>query len=806
MKKAVDHCDFLLLNASNMTEAPIFPYAFVQVSAVARRFGISVRSHDFVFDPPHSWQRKLDRLLSVHHPRLIGITLRQTDSLFVQDYKNGDSEFWPIEATYFLIRQIRELTKIPIVIGGFGFSCDPRGIIEYLQTEYGVVGDPEPLFENFNKIVSREGLENICNLVYKDKGHYCFTKRAFFAPSQTPEYNENIAQEISSFYQRSIPWLSRIVLTRLPQIAIEVARGCPNLCYFCTEPIVKGAKERRRDLDVVFRDVDFMLRQGFRSFFFICDEANADNNDLLKEIAGKMIERRQKRTWLPLPTWTAYFIQKDMSRDFMKLLEDSGMEWAYNDIQSCHPSNICDTQVPYTTEAALQFLSDFIGHTDQMLLNELIAVISRKSLLGQRLRSAQGELFNGGLFTEESWLLKVLAFYYHSCRQSKIHQWLYRLTNLDRQGAGISVSAEVATKIVDVFGLLPLVLIKPLLQSCQQSKIHQWLYWLTKIPYVSNLRLHLMTDAASRLTQRLTLGTFIGNLFSTPETYRLTAKMLGDLGLANRYYFSTTVHATRAFPAMRRFRVAAEKSRETVFPQGNIFPGREKAGATFLFNDVRNFFSNREDFLKFNDYVVQTFFSRQHLLTKNWSRFLAETTTVALFGQWLEYSLPRVSDIPYLRIDHPDLGFVIRPLRQILKRPINLQQLELFFYPSTVGLQGIYLDDLIRTTFVPFALVEIVYRAHIKKLGAIFDYLKIPRGPSDDVYLSEFEVTRLLYQRYDNIPAVVKDVASACKLDLESVEIFCLRKFLFHKNVVLRPDYKAVLFEGAGSSPAAEAP
>ena len=149
---------------------------------------------------------------------------------------------------------------------------------------------------------------------------------------------------------------------------------------------------------------------------------------------------------------------------------------------------------------------------------------------------------------------------------------------------------------------------------------------------------------------------------------------------------------------------------------------------------------------------------------------------------------------------------MIRPLRQILTRPINLQQLELFFYTPAAGLQGVGVEDLIRTTFVPFALVEIIYRAHLKKLGAIFDYLKIPHGPSDDVYLSEFEVTRLLYQRYDNIPAVVNDVASACKLDLESVEIFCLRKFLFHKNVVLRPDYKAVLFEGVGSSPAAEVP
>lgn len=199
MKKAVDHCDFLLLNASNMIEDPIFPYAFVQVSAVARRFGISVRSHDFVFDSPHSWQRKLDRLLSVHQPRLIGIHLHQVDSLIVQDYKNGDSEFWPIEATHFLIRQIRGLTKIPIVIGGFGFSCDPRGIIEYLQTEYGVVGDPEPLFENFNKIVSREGLEDICNSSTKIRATIVLRSELFSLRRRRPNIMKILRKRFAVF-------------------------------------------------------------------------------------------------------------------------------------------------------------------------------------------------------------------------------------------------------------------------------------------------------------------------------------------------------------------------------------------------------------------------------------------------------------------------------------------------------------------------------------------------------------------------------------------------------------------------------
>jgi hypothetical protein len=40
--------DLLLLNASNLPTVPIFPYAFVQVSAIARRFGLNVARFDFL--------------------------------------------------------------------------------------------------------------------------------------------------------------------------------------------------------------------------------------------------------------------------------------------------------------------------------------------------------------------------------------------------------------------------------------------------------------------------------------------------------------------------------------------------------------------------------------------------------------------------------------------------------------------------------------------------------------------------------------------------------------------------------------
>ena len=47
--------DFLLLNASNYQKRPIFPYAFVQLSAIARRHNISVKRLDLINTEKDRW-------------------------------------------------------------------------------------------------------------------------------------------------------------------------------------------------------------------------------------------------------------------------------------------------------------------------------------------------------------------------------------------------------------------------------------------------------------------------------------------------------------------------------------------------------------------------------------------------------------------------------------------------------------------------------------------------------------------------------------------------------------------------------
>lgn len=84
--------DILFLNLSNLPGRPVYPYAFVQVSALARQAGLSVVRWDGL---DLSRQQKLDcitQLVKDHQPRAVAFTVRQADSVAADNYISIDSK------------------------------------------------------------------------------------------------------------------------------------------------------------------------------------------------------------------------------------------------------------------------------------------------------------------------------------------------------------------------------------------------------------------------------------------------------------------------------------------------------------------------------------------------------------------------------------------------------------------------------------------------------------------------------------------------------------------------------------------
>jgi hypothetical protein len=349
-----DLVDLLLLNISNYPQRPIYPYAFVQLRALAKRHGISVASYDFFGQDKSQIAFRLQQLLS--QPRMVGIHLRQADSVCFKDYADlrepVSNGYFPLQETKWLVDCIRELTGVPIVIGGFGFTTHASEIFEYLNVDFGVRGEPDGFFKSFDRLIEGNGFDNVTNLIYRGPNGAILTPREFAPPLDEREYDDETLIRMERFYASSYLYGSSP-----PTTAVELARGCPYSCYFCTEPSVKGRTVQERNLDVVMEDVAFLHSRGIWNYWLVCSELNIGNADLACRVAERFIRFNESRT-APSAHWHAYHLPRWLTSADLKLLYRSGFRGGWNDFPSLCDDNLKLVRAPYRSKHVVTHLAD----------------------------------------------------------------------------------------------------------------------------------------------------------------------------------------------------------------------------------------------------------------------------------------------------------------------------------------------------------------------------------------------------------------------------------------------------------------
>ncbi len=107
--------DILFVNLTNWPGNPVYPYAFVQVSALARRAGLSIRRWDGLGLDREQQLRCISDLVQQHQPRAVGFTVRQADSTVADEYLGEKSKtmpgWFPLEDTRAAIERVREISR-----------------------------------------------------------------------------------------------------------------------------------------------------------------------------------------------------------------------------------------------------------------------------------------------------------------------------------------------------------------------------------------------------------------------------------------------------------------------------------------------------------------------------------------------------------------------------------------------------------------------------------------------------------------------------------------------------------------------
>jgi len=356
----------LLLNASNLKSALMYPYAFIQVSEIADRYGIDSVRKDMYGIPQDQWEVYLQKLLQKKSFDMILITLRNTDTLDVNDYreqfpnKNSHQQinfsqyksplYYPIQATKHLIRVLRKLTNIPIVVGGYAFSMIPKRLMNYLKPDYGVIGGSDAFFEHFEDVLFRRKLDQISNLIYFQTETLKKGPFQFFPPASRREYTDEIIVERQAFYSR---FLGEEVEPRVP---IEVARGCSMYCSFCSEPLVEGKTVQYRDLDVIEEEISFLRKYQLNKLFFVCSEINTDSNEFLINLADRIIEINQNRRDYEKISWHTLFLMT-LSAEELKHIREAGFRGGSNDVISLDDKNLAANKAPLKSNDIIRYFT-----------------------------------------------------------------------------------------------------------------------------------------------------------------------------------------------------------------------------------------------------------------------------------------------------------------------------------------------------------------------------------------------------------------------------------------------------------------
>ncbi|MHA1978497.1 MAG: hypothetical protein ACW98I_16455 [Candidatus Hodarchaeales archaeon] len=363
----------LLLNSSNYLPALIYPYAFVQVTEIADRFNIETYSQDMIRIAEQNWSIFLRETINSLQPDMILISLRNIGLFSIEDYqawrRKGTEEaeeernkdikdlYLPIITTKRLIKILRKITKIPITLGGFGYSLLPIRLYTFLQPNFGVVGGPDHFFENFEDILGEENLRNVSNLVFKLSGQVIQNARVFFPPSHRKEYTPELIKDRFQFLEE----YSRKNISFMDDaIPIEVVRGCTKNCIFCSEPHVKGKKLRYRDLKIIRSEIELLGQYNLNKIMFICSEINSGDNIYFLKLTEVVTELNEGRKFDKKIKWSTFYLMKHLSEGDLQKILLSGFVRGADDIISLDDEDLERNKTPVSSEDILTHFENSI--------------------------------------------------------------------------------------------------------------------------------------------------------------------------------------------------------------------------------------------------------------------------------------------------------------------------------------------------------------------------------------------------------------------------------------------------------------
>ncbi|MBN2373240.1 cobalamin-dependent protein [bacterium] len=279
----------------------VFPIGICYVATAAEAHGHKVEA----FDPnvEKDAAASLEKRLKTFDPDLIGVSLRNIDSQHTRKL---------VFYLEFLRPQIDLIKRIApgkrMVIGGSGFSIFAKDIMEmFPEFDYGVYLEAEETFPELLKNLNHP--ENVRGIFYRKGGRVFFTEKR-----EMPDFGSLPSPKRDYFP------VDRYMIHGKASMGVQAKRGCVLDCAYCTYPFLNGRTIRSRDhVKVVDEIQEIQDRWHFDKFMFVDSVFNIPLGHA-EDICREMIRRGLHIKWF------AYFNEKHISEDFIRLAYNAGCE------------------------------------------------------------------------------------------------------------------------------------------------------------------------------------------------------------------------------------------------------------------------------------------------------------------------------------------------------------------------------------------------------------------------------------------------------------------------------------------------
>ncbi len=198
---------------------------------------------------------------------------------------------------------------IPVVMGGIHASFLPEEVLEHVDTVF--IGEAEELWGNY--------LEDF--KTGNEKSVYTCQELYDLSKAPVPRYDlidYTVFKDMGNYFN---------------YIPVQATRGCPHDCSFCVVSKLYGKKIRKKSIDHVVREIEYLQKFNEDSLIIF-----ADDNLFVDKVYAKSLLKAL------IPLKIKYFVQTDIKiaedQELMELAYISGCQIVLIGLESLSPESL----------------------------------------------------------------------------------------------------------------------------------------------------------------------------------------------------------------------------------------------------------------------------------------------------------------------------------------------------------------------------------------------------------------------------------------------------------------------------------